>query len=76
MDGVMFRIAEINQLSYLMVNKNNWIVVFCVIAVNIEILTLSFTVLYLYKQNDTENLKFINIITKQWEENIVNNWNS
>lgn len=65
MDGVMFRIAEINQLSYLMVNKNNWIVVFCVIAVNIEILTLSFTVLYLYKQNDTENLKFINIITKQ-----------
>lgn len=64
MDGVMFRIAEINQLSYLMVNKNNWIVVFCVIAVNIEILTLSFTVLYLYKQNDTENLKFINIITK------------
>lgn len=60
----MFRIAEINQLSYLMVNKNNWIVVCCVIAVNIEILTLSFTVLYLYKQNDTENLKFINIITK------------
>lgn len=60
----MFRIAEINQLSYLMVNKNNWIVVCRVIAVNIEILTLSFTVLYLYKQNDTENLKFINIITK------------
>lgn len=64
MDGVMFRITEINELSYLMVNKNNWIVVFCVIAVNIEILTLSFTVLYLYKQNNTENLKFINIITK------------
>lgn len=64
MDGVMFRITEINQLFYLMVNKNNWIVVFCVIAVNIEILTLSFTVLYLYKQNNTENLKFINIITK------------
>lgn len=60
----MFRIAEIIQLSYLMVNKNNWIVVCRVIAVNIEILTLSFTVLYLYKQNDTENLKFINIITK------------
>lgn len=64
MDGVMFRITEINQLSYLMVNKNNWIVVFCVIAVNIEILTLSLTVLYLYEQNNTENLKFINIITK------------